>query len=704
MRPQPPAAPACMDELWQSLRAAGLLDDEQLSRLASTWAEPGPVHPRIEQLVQAGVLTGYQAEQILAGKPKRLRLGPYRILDRIGSGGGGHVYKAEHVLMKRLVALKVLRRRRRQGTASGSAARQPRRAELETAGRLSHPHIVATYDAARWRGRLVLVLEYVDGIDLERLINEAGPLPVPLACEVVRQTALALAYLHGRKLVHCDVKPANLLLLRGQARLLDVQNTSRDSDAVLPDGPPLVKLVDLGLACRAGAVAKQMCGTLDYIAPERGLAAHAADIRGDLYSLGCTFYHLLTGRVPFPGGSWTGKLLRHRLEEPEPVRELRPEVPAEVAAVVARLMARDPEARYPEPSDLIEALERLQPPELEPVQLPAPAAALSSPRRFVGLGPWFLMATILTGSAVGGVARLTLLSPGRGDRPARSDDRRGDTGVAVSGMDHPFANLADAVAAAPDGATLTLHGPGPFRTWPLNLQGKSLTLRGAPGARPLIERLDVPGASWDALFFGDRPLTLEGLDLHAGSGGLAPLVSIEGATIRLLNCTLRGGTLGPLVALRRGQLLDVEDCRLTARCQALAVEVEPHHPCRLRLAKSHIEVIDRTGPALLLWSGELGPDACVPVELDHSTILAARIVACRSLAGPVALKALGCRFSFQHALVSFDGYRGANAWRGVLRWCGRDNRYESSGAWLRIAGEPGPVWSESAWEQLWTAR
>src|SRR5262249_15395923 len=142
----------------------------------------------------------------------------------------------------------------------------------------------------------------------------------------------ALAYLHGRGLVHRDVKPANLVLSRPE------------------NGPPMIMLLDLGLASRAGASNAEACGTPDYVAPERGETPETPDIRGELYSLGCTVYHLLTGRVPFPGGTPNGKLLRHRLEEATPVGLLRPETPPAVAAVVARLMARNPADRYPDPA------------------------------------------------------------------------------------------------------------------------------------------------------------------------------------------------------------------------------------------------------------------------------------------------------------------------------------------------------------------
>jgi serine/threonine-protein kinase len=680
MRPRL-AEPARLEDLWPLLRAADLGDD-QLLRLASAWGPDDPPRARLEQLVQSGVLTAWQARQILAGRPRRLRLGPYRILEQIGGGGGGRVYRAEHVLLKRLVALKVFRR----------AGKQPElRAELEAAGRLAHPNLVAAYDAARLRGRLVLVMEYVDGIDLERLVRETGPLPGPLACEVVRQAARALAYLHGRGLVHRDVKPANLILQgtedRGQRSEVGSQESGENPSLALR-GCPLtsdlcVKLADLGLACRAGQGGPRLCGTMDYIAPERGLGADVADIRGDLYSLGCSFYHLLTGRVPFPGGSWTGKLLRHRLEVPEPVRALRPEVGEDVGAVVARLMARDPDERFSNPDALLAALDRLRPPDRRPVAPSPPAPVPSSappPRRFAGKAKsllWALLATTLTGGAAGGVARLSLAPPPEGPREQRPGPAlltlSAGGKVVVSGIDRPFSELSEAIAAARDGATLTLHGSCPFRTQPVAWSGKALTLRAAPGARPTVARLDGQEGRWEALLGSDRPLFLEGLTLAGGGESVAPLVSVGQATLHLRNCRLHGPSTGPLIALRTGRLLELDGCRLAARAQGLAVEIGPGRPCRVKASRSTIEVEDPAGAAVLLWSAEEREGARVAVELRDSTLRAGRIVACRSVGGPVELTAPGCRLDFRHVLASFDGYKDARASRRVLRWGGQGN-------------------------------
>jgi hypothetical protein len=188
-------------------------------------------------------------------------------------------------------------------------------------------------------------MEYVDGIDLARLVRESGPLPVEQACAYIRQAALGLQHAHERGMVHRDIKPSNLLLMmkEGQVKVLDM------GVARLATGPADETANSL---TEDGAVV----GTPDYAAPEQIRRPHEADIRADLYSLGCTFYFLLTGRPPFPGVTLGEKLLKHQLDEPEPVEKLNPEVPREVAAIIRRLMAKRPEDRYQTPAELADVL------------------------------------------------------------------------------------------------------------------------------------------------------------------------------------------------------------------------------------------------------------------------------------------------------------------------------------------------------------
>jgi serine/threonine-protein kinase len=281
------------------------------------------------------------------GRTDGFTLGQYRILDRIGRGGMGRVFKAEHQTMNRVVALKVLA----PDLMKTERARVLFQREVRATAKLVHPNIVTAYDANQSGDRHYLVMEYVDGPNLHELVKERGPLPVGQACEFIRQAALGLQFAHGLGMVHRDIKPANLLVHRG------------------PGLQCVVKVLDFGLArlhepapqAEAGqdsvpAIEQQVMGTPDYLSPEQGRNLHRVDIRSDLYSLGCTFYYLLTADVPFPGGTTLEKLVRHGSEQPRPVTELRPEVPLAVAALVARLMAKRPEDRFQTPAELAAVL------------------------------------------------------------------------------------------------------------------------------------------------------------------------------------------------------------------------------------------------------------------------------------------------------------------------------------------------------------
>jgi hypothetical protein len=246
--------------------------------------------------------------------PELARHGRYRVVRLLDKGGMGAVYQAEHLVMQRPVALKVINR-----TFTGNAAAVERfRREVRAAARLTHPNIVTTYDAEDAADTLFLVMEYVEGVSLARLVDERGPLPVAEACAYVRQAALGLQHAHERGMVHRDVKPGNLI---------------RFADGT-------VKVLDFGLAAlaveRGGGLTDTnvLMGTPDYLAPEQAEDPHTADCRADVYSLGCTLYHLLTGKVPYPAPTSLSKVLAHRDRPIPSLRKVRPEVPPELAAVV----------------------------------------------------------------------------------------------------------------------------------------------------------------------------------------------------------------------------------------------------------------------------------------------------------------------------------------------------------------------------------
>jgi serine/threonine protein kinase len=327
------------------LRDSSLLEDAQITELAAlpeaTLAEPLPL---ARQVVQRGWLTKFQVSQVANGRARDLLVGPYVLLERLGEGGMGQVFKARHRHMGREVALKIIRKEK---LASPDAVKRFY-AEVRAAGQLQHPNIVVAYDAGQAGTTHFLSMEYVDGIDLARQVKENGPLPVAQACDHVRQAALGLQHAHEKGLVHRDIKPHNLLLTR-------------------ENGKAVVKILDMGLARLTGGLDQEraltqtgaVIGTPDYLAPEQAVSSRAADIRSDLYSLGCTLHFLLTGRAPFTAESLTQILLQHQMEEPPPLEQGRPDVPPAVAAIVKKLLAKRPEDRFQTPAELAWALEPL---------------------------------------------------------------------------------------------------------------------------------------------------------------------------------------------------------------------------------------------------------------------------------------------------------------------------------------------------------
>jgi WD40 repeat protein/serine/threonine protein kinase len=369
------------------LRSSGLLEPEQLKELAGLpEAKQADPLPLARQVFQRGWLSKYQINQVGAGRSKELLIGPYLLVDRLGEGGMGTVFKARHRHMGRVVALKIIRKEK---LASPDAVQRFYR-EVQAAAHLTHPNIVLAYDAGQDGSTHFLSMEYVDGTDLARLVRESGPLPVAAACEYVRQAALGLQHAHERGLIHRDIKPHNLLLTH-------------------QEGPgkekgPVIKILDMGLALRGGPDKERaitqtgaVIGTPDFIAPEQAINSRAADIRADLYSLGCTLYFLLTGRAPFQGETLTQVLLQHQMEEATPLEQLRADTPPSVAAVVRKLMAKRPEDRFQTPAELVQVLEALAQGKTYAIQAePAASAAALPPPTDPAVDPFWN--TIVDGS------------------------------------------------------------------------------------------------------------------------------------------------------------------------------------------------------------------------------------------------------------------------------------------------------------------
>jgi tRNA A-37 threonylcarbamoyl transferase component Bud32 len=282
----------------------------------------------------------------------------YRVGELLGIGGMGTVYKAEHLLMERPVALKVLNRELIDKPATIERFRR----EVRAAARLTHPNIVAAFDAEQAEEVHFLVMEYVEGVSLARRIAEDGPLTVAQACDYVRQAALGLQHAHECGMVHRDIKPQNLMLTpSGQVKILDF-GLARFVLESVPAGAMLG--AEGGASASASPEGKVksltqtgiVMGTPDYIAPEQARDSHLADIKADIYSLGCTFYHLLAGHPPFPEGNAVEKVKAHLKQPPRPLGDLRPDVPPELVRIVEHMMAKDAAQRFQSPADVAAAL------------------------------------------------------------------------------------------------------------------------------------------------------------------------------------------------------------------------------------------------------------------------------------------------------------------------------------------------------------
>jgi serine/threonine-protein kinase len=336
-----------VQEFLDSLMESLLLSPEEIERAVA--ALPGGATDGVSLgrlLVNAGVLTSYQMEAVRVRKFAELRIGNYDVLDRLGAGGMGTVFKARHRRMKRIVALKLLP----QNLAKDTHFVRRFQREVETIARLSHRNIVMAHDADEDAAGPFLVMEFVNGCDLATLVTKLGPLSVADAVNCILQAAHGLAYAHDQGIIHRDIKPANLLR----------------------DGTGIVKVTDLGIA-RLSSLARDgestkgsltqtggILGTVDYMAPEQAVDSTKIDCRADIYSLGATLYFLLAGEPPYPAQTVMAAFLKHRDAPIPSLTSVRADVPAALDAVFGRMMAKAPADRFSSMVEVIGELEKIE--------------------------------------------------------------------------------------------------------------------------------------------------------------------------------------------------------------------------------------------------------------------------------------------------------------------------------------------------------
>jgi eukaryotic-like serine/threonine-protein kinase len=336
--------PGTATDFLDLVRKSALVDERlleaHLQKIRDAGTPPEKSDALARLLIRDGILTKFQAEQLLQGRWRRFIIGKYKILQPLGAGGMARVYLCEHKFMRRRVAVKVLPASKAQDVS----ARERFYREARAVAALDHPNIVRAYDIDQDGDLHFLIMEHVDGPNLQDLVRQKGPLEIRTAADYIRQAALGLQHAHERAgIIHRDIKPGNILV----------------------DRTGVVKLLDLGLARffhetddkLSKELNEKVLGTADYLAPEQVADGSRVDIRADIYSLGATFYFLLTGQPPFGKEAASAlKRIWHQVRQPKPVQALRPEIPDGVAQLVAKMMAKEPAKRYQTPLEVAEAL------------------------------------------------------------------------------------------------------------------------------------------------------------------------------------------------------------------------------------------------------------------------------------------------------------------------------------------------------------
>ena len=647
-------------------------------------------------------------------------LGPYRLDRFVGGGGMGAVFRALDTTLDRVVAVKVLSRQ--QSHAEEMLRRF--RNEAQSAARLDHENIGRVHAVGSDDGWHYIVFEFIEGTNLRDVVAREGAFDVARMINVTIQVVDALEHASQRDVVHRDIKPSNIIITpTGRARIVDMglarlHHVAGDEDLT---------------------VSGMTLGTFDYISPEQARDPRSADVRSDLYSLGCTIFFMLAGRPPFADGTMVQKLLQHQQDAPPAIEALRPDVPRRVGAILGRLMAKDPDARYQRPAELVADLVSVADDLGIEIEVPRPVAVSSPepPKRAVPVHlPWLVPLLGLV-AVVGG---LWLWGGGLGSTPVAESSRRGRAtgqaeGTDVSGtvaasmragedgveagtadggriwrvvdvpvVDDDCATVGEAVRRASDGDIVEISGVEARDDGPLSIVGKRLTIRGAEGMRPVLRLGEEGGMPQDGGYWTvvSGSLTLRDIVLQpaftAAGGGRAALVCLRGASG--LACERVSFLLGDeknrgvcVRADRDGmerQEVRLDDTRVTGGEAFLAAT----GPGSVDVSLSGGRLVTPGRLLVAEGSSAAGQSPVLRLSLDAALVACGEGVACLFdsplLPLPPRLQAFArdCRFLVPEGrpFLEQSGIGDPEDYRPAIDWVDAASRYEGSGVWRRIDG------------------
>lgn len=641
-------------------------------------------------------------------------LGPYRLDRFIGGGGMGAVFQALDTTLHRTVAIKVLARQQSDDEENLRRFRN----EAQSAARLDHENIGRVYAVGSDGSWHYIVLEYIEGTNLRDLVRDEGPFDPARMVDVSIQVAEALEHASEREVVHRDIKPSNIVITpAGRARIVDMG---------------LARLHQVAGDAEL-TVSGMTLGTFDYISPEQARDPRAADVRSDLYSLGCTMFFMLAGRPPFAEGTMVQKLLQHQQAEPPAIDELRPDVPRRLAGIIARLMEKDPLDRYQRPAELVADLVACAEAEDYPLSAQrVPAAPLLRPERGSSRLPW-LVPLVLLAAVTGGLwlrsaaSRRELAAP---QRPGMSDAATPPAAGLPGRLAEPAAEpasdsqqpsgprvvttaaaLATAIAEGRDGEIVEIDASGDLDLEPFSVAGRRLTIRGAAGRQPVV-RITAPAAG-TAVEIGAGSLTLSGLTVQLPEGtrpvaGRRSLFTISGGRLACEAVVLR------MPAARRSAAAAAEPAAFVQVVDAAASTTPPETVIELAgvRAAGDATLVDvqaaRGGRVSVRWdsgaaltrrlvAAEGSRSGDVVINATFTDLIAAcsdSLVTLRdSPAWPrlaaVEVQATGCRFVVADPARSFieqAGIAEPEAYLTALSWRDRHGRYEGSRVFQRIDG------------------